>query len=1273
MRMPTLFLICLCPAPAFSAETTPAPLPADKAAQSMILPEGFRASVFASEPDVVQPIGYCIDQRGRLFVAEALNYGTWQPTGKDRIVILEDTDGDGRADKRTLFYEGFNYITGIEVGFGGVWVVSPPKIYFIPMRNGDDKPSGEPEVVFDGFGYKESRHNLVNGFNWGPDGWLYGGHGRTSPSDVGRPGTPAEQRIHCDGGVFRIHPTKRIFENFADGTTNPWGVDFDEFGQCFVSNCVNPHLFHMIQGGHYEPWRNRPSSLYAYERLPTCADHLHFPGGKPNEMRGETPETLAMGGGHAHCGTLIYQGDSVPAAYRNTVFMCNVHGRRINNDILKRTGSGYVAGHGKDFMISADPWFMGVTLRTGPDGSVFVSDWSDTGECHTYKPHVDNGRIFKISHGEPKKPAGDLGKLSNEELVKLQLHRNEFFVRHARRILQERAAKSDWKAAPTHAALHTMLDSRELESPQRLCALWALRVTGGLDEARLLALLEDRAEHVRAWAIQLLCEDNKPPSRAIGTFVRMAKDDHSAVVRLYLAAALQRLSLSDRWAIAEGLGAHEKDAGDANLPLMTWYGIEPLVPADPARALQLAESARIPLVRQYIARRVVDDAIARGAKGDLVPLVKSLARAPAPVQIDLLKGAREGMSGRKSMPMPEGWPAVYARLTGGNAVAREHAIVMALVFGDPQALADLRKTVLTTGNPAAERQAALQTLVNKRVTGLTPVLLDLLADRAVRQVALRGLASFPHEATPRRILDIYKDLTAEEKPDAVATLASRKEFALALLAAVENKTVARTDVSAYVARQLYSLGDKQVDARLKQVWGEVRQSGPEKQEQLKKLKTTLTSNYLKRADLSNGRLVFSQTCQQCHKLYGEGGTIGPDLTGSNRSDLDYLLSNLIDPSAEVARDYRMSIVETQNGRKVTGIVVERSPARLIMQTATERIVLAAEDVETIRDSDVSIMPEKQLDALTKEQVRDLIGYLAAKTQAPLPPKPKDKEDSDALQQLNQATRDAHAKMRAFALERSGPIVIAEFDRLILLHKQKRIEADVVPPLYHDLKAVAHSPLGVFLTLARMDANALSEADLADLKKLRGLLLDALQSVNDKQFSPKQLERQRQILSGCADFLARVMEAKKCPAEDLTAFARKIQPLFMENADDAARAQIEAYDAQLAKWRAELTAGEWGELRVIVYGAALPRKGNLAVQFFAKVLGQPGEGKRILYPESITDESKALRSLATYEIDGGAAAAFFDDPTRLYRDLLSDAAAKYLKENPNLKSLTPERK
>ncbi|OAI45306.1 hypothetical protein AYO44_02570 [Planctomycetaceae bacterium SCGC AG-212-F19] len=981
-----MLLVLVGPIVALAADTTPGPFPADKAVKAMVLPEGFHATVFAAEPDVVQPISFTIDARGRLWVAEALNYGTWQPTGKDRIIILEDTKGTGRADSRKVFYEGFNYITGIEVGFGGVWVMSPPKLYFIPMRDGEDKPAGEPEVVFDGFGYKESRHNLANGFTWGPDGWLYAGHGRTSPSDVGKPGTPAEQRIRCDGGVYRVHPTRRVFENFADGTTNPWGVDFDDFGQCFVSNCVNPHLFHMIQGGHYEPWRNRPSSLYAYDRLPTCADHLHYPSGKMSAMRGETSETLALGGGHAHCGTLIYLGDSFPASYRNTVFMCNIHGRRVNNDILKRKGSGYTASHGKDFMISADPWFMGVSLRTGPDGSMFVSDWSDTGECHTYKPNTTTGRIYKISYGKPAAKPVDLFRMTDDELVQLQLHRNDWYVRHARRLLQERAANPGWKAEPVHAALRKMLGSQQFDVPQRLRVLWALHVTGGMDAARLAELLDDRAEHVRAWAIQLVCETAAPAEKTLVKFAELAKSDPSPVVRLYLAAALQRLVIAQRWGIAEGLLGHAADAADANLPLMDWYGIEPVVPTDPDRALRLALAGRIPLVRQYIARRVVDDAVARGEQGDLGPLIARLAESDEVVALDLLKGAREGVRGRKSIKMPAGWPALYARLAKSDQSAiREHAVILALVFGDPQALVDLRKTAAGTSAPAAERLAALEALIEKRPADLAPFLHDLLTDMTLRQLALRGLGSLADPATPRRILTIYPRLTMDEKQDAVATLASRREYALELLGAVEKKIVARGDISAFIARQLYTLGDKQVSEQLRQVWGEVRDTAPEKQKQLAKYKAMLNPGFMKYADPQNGRLLFSKSCQQCHKLFGEGNTIGPDLTGYNRSELDYLLVKIVDPSSQVAKEYHMSIVATQNGRIITGIMVERSPTRYVLQTATERIILAKEDVESVKDSPLSIMPEGQLDALTREQVRDLIGYLAGKTQVPLPP------------------------------------------------------------------------------------------------------------------------------------------------------------------------------------------------------------------------------------------------------------------------------------------------
>jgi len=562
----------------------------------MQVPKGFNVTLFAGEPDIKQPIAFCIDDRGRLWVAEANNYPDKNAGKKDRIIILEDTDGDGRHDKRIVFYDKLEYVSGIEVGFGGVWVMSIPNFYFIPDADYNGVPDGEPVVLLDGFGTHANSHTIANGFAWGPDGWLYGTHGITNWSLPGKPGTPKEKRRRFEGGVWRYHPVRHVWEPFAIGTTNPWGIDWNEYGHAFVCNCVNPHLFHIIQGAHYEPARNRPTGRFAYERIPTIADHLHFTNTKTIRAGIGTPEEDAAGGGHAHSGTMIYLGDNWPAKYRGDVFMNNIHGRRINHDRLARKGSGYAASHAPDVMRARDPWFVGVTLAYGPDGGVYVSDFSDTGECHhTRNTQKHTGRIYKITFGKPKPWKGDIGKLNILELVKLQSHPNEWFARHARRVLHERQAN-------TSVLAKTLNSSRSV--PLRLRALWALRVTGNLDEKKLEGLLQDSSEHLRAWAIQLLCENRKPSEAARAEFARMAHEDKSPLVRLYLASAMQRLLLKQRVPVLAHLLAHTEDKDDQNLPLMYWYATEPVVAADRVAAVKLLTACQIPKVRQFITHRM---------------------------------------------------------------------------------------------------------------------------------------------------------------------------------------------------------------------------------------------------------------------------------------------------------------------------------------------------------------------------------------------------------------------------------------------------------------------------------------------------------------------------------------------------------------------------------------------------------------------------------------------------------------------------------------------
>jgi putative membrane-bound dehydrogenase-like protein len=579
-----------------------APVPPQGAVARMKMPAGFRATLVAGEPDLVKPIAMTTDDRGRLWVVESHTYPNWQAKpveGHDRILIFEERDG--AFGQPTVFLDRGVNLSGIAWGFGGVWLTAPPNLLFIPARPGSDRPAGPAQVILDGWDVT-ARHNVVNDLAWGPDGWLYGCNGILSISNVGAPGTPADRRISLNCGVWRYHPTLKRFESVASGTTNPWGIDFDDYGEILITNCVIKHLFHVVPGGRYVRMFGQDLNPNSFGLMPSCADHIHWGGGDWTTSRGGQGTHDAPGGGHAHAGALVYLGDNWPDEYRNNVLMCNIHGNRLNRDILERSGSGYVAHHGADFLFANDTWFRGLALQAAADGGIFVDDWHDTGECHNYDQVHPCGRIFKVNYGKPNLPAFDLTRKSDDELVRLQLHKNDWHVRHARRLLHERAAAGTLsKDVPTK--LQKMLAS-QTEATRRLRALWALHVVGGTDEAGLLGLLEAKEESVRVWAVRLLVEDGTPSDAALARFAEAARDDKAAAVRLALASALRRLPVAKRWPLAEALAAHAEDANDPYLPLMIWFGVEPLTSVDSDRAAGFLARARIPLVRQNMARRL---------------------------------------------------------------------------------------------------------------------------------------------------------------------------------------------------------------------------------------------------------------------------------------------------------------------------------------------------------------------------------------------------------------------------------------------------------------------------------------------------------------------------------------------------------------------------------------------------------------------------------------------------------------------------------------------
>ena len=958
-------------------------LPAEEAARAMKLPDGFSVTVAAAEPDIKQPIAMAYDDRGRLWVAEAYEYPVRAPEGegRDRILIFEDNDGDGRFDKRTVFAEGLNLVSGLEVGFGGVWVGAAPYLLFIPDRDGDDQPDGEPEILLDGWAWQDT-HETLNTFIWGPDGWLYGCHGVFTHSRVGKPGAPDAERVPLNAAIWRYHPTRHVFEIFAEGTSNPWGVDFDDHGQAFCTACVIPHLFHVVQGARYQRQAGSHFNPYTYADIQTIADHRHYLGDNPHGGNGNSGDA---GGGHAHAGAMIYLGGAWPEVYRGRIFMNNIHGQRLNTDILNPRGSGFVGSHGPDFLLTGDLASQILNIRYGPDGNAHFIDWYDTNACHhnNVEGHDrSNGRIYKVSYGGTQVKSVDLARLDDGELAKLVLNENDWYVRHARRILQERAAGG--AVADSVRWQLGQVALRHADVTRRLRAIWALHAIGGWHPEVTRRLLADANDYVRAWTIQLVFDrEDAPLAELVPRLSAMARDDPSPVVRLYLASALQRVPLDGRWEILARLVRHAEDADDHNLPLMVWYAAEPLAEADPEQALALGLSCgeTMPLLREFMLRRIGS----LDTKVGLPVLIGALERSDRDAeQLVILRSMRTALEGQRRVDAPTEWTAAYSKLaTSANAEVRTEATALGVMFGDKAAFDSLRQLVTSRESDAEARRDALKALLAAKDDSLVATLQALLNEQALRSAAIAGLAMYDDPQTPARLLDIYPSLSPAEKRSALSTLASRVPYGSALLDAVASGQIPPSDLPADLVRQLHNLRDDSIDTRLAEIWGQVRSTAKDKAELIAQYRELIAKTPESQSDLQLGRAVFAKTCQQCHLLYGVGANIGPDLTGSNRADVEYLLSNIVDPAALIAKEYQSTVIITVDGRVVTGIVSAEDDKSVTVRTATETVVIPQDEVDQRELSDTSMMPDDQLKQFSPHEVLSLFAYLRGKSQVPM--------------------------------------------------------------------------------------------------------------------------------------------------------------------------------------------------------------------------------------------------------------------------------------------------
>ena len=941
-----------------------------EALKRITVPEGFKVTLFAGEPDLSQPIAFTFDDRGRLWVVQNFSHPYYKEVGHDTILIFEDTDGDGQFDKRKVFWDKGQFVTGIQFGHGGVWICNSPNLQFIPDKDGDDVPDSEPITVLDGWNMK-GKNNIVNNLNWGPDGWLYGCIGQNDLSYVGAPGTAKEDRAKISRGLWRYNPISKKFEVVGRGAVNPWGFDFDDLGEAFFVNCVLPHAWHYIPGAYYQRRGAESDFKDIYGRIKPIADHLHWAGGHWTSSRNAVGKHSDTGGGHAHTGCMIYMGGNWPDKYRGTLFVGNIHGNRINNDLLSRKGSSFVASHADDFLHANHPWFRTLSQKYGPDGGVFVSDWHDFGECHDHDgTHRTSGRIYKVTYGDVEHQNFDLNKYANSKLVELQLHKNEWFVRHARRVLHERAIAGQGMKEVNTALLKIFNDNSSV--PKKLRALWCLNLTGGMDDEKLSMLLDHESENIRAWAIRLINDDQKISSKIIVALKKLAANEKSSLVRLHLAAQLQRLSVKDRTGILLSLVLKSEDKNDRMIPKMLYFASMDILSKDKQAIAALVSRSQIPLFTEYLTRL----AVTRNydyAKENLIPIIGNLNPELAQAAI---KGTYESLLRKSNPEMPSAWSTVYKKLLDRkNEELSFNSTLLALKFKDKSAPLALKALVKDKSLNADVRRKSLDALIKSKDDELFTVLKSTIDDKELSEAAINGLAGLSDDSIPELLFAKFSTLDAKGKAAVFTTLCSRESFTKALFVKLEDKTLSSSYLSSFHIRQIQLFENEELNKRLKKIWGDIKKRSESKEKELARYKKMLTKRFLSEGDSKNGKGVFTRVCAACHKLFGEGGKIGPDLTGSGRKDLHYILENVIDPSAIVSKDFQLVSIKTKDDRFISGTISEENDDTVTIATLNDKIILQRSNVASLVKSQQSMMPEGLFNILDKNELRDLIKYL----------------------------------------------------------------------------------------------------------------------------------------------------------------------------------------------------------------------------------------------------------------------------------------------------------
>jgi putative membrane-bound dehydrogenase-like protein len=945
------------------------PLAPQDAIKKMTVPPGFHVELVAAEPDIVNPVAMTFDECGRIWITESLEYPRHPAgPGRDRVKVLESTKGDGKYDKITVFADGLNIPSGIAVGHGGVWVANAPDILFYHLGP-DGKAAGKPEVVVTGFG-RHDTHELPNSLTWGPDGWLYGLNGVFNRSVV-KSNNGKTYDFTCV--LFRIHPRTREFQLFCEGTSNPWGVAWDNEGSAFVSACVIDHLWHLTETGYYHR-QGGPYPPFTWV-LNSIVKHKH--------QRA------------AYCGIHYFDSDAYPPEYREKLYMGNIHGGCLNCDELTRDGSTYSAKPRPDFLTANDKWFMPVVQKTGPDGCLYVLDWYDRYHCYQDANRDpagidrERGRLYRVVY-QDYKPAGkfDLQHESDLKVIE-RLHSPNGFIRDvAQRVLTERNTTEIWEK------LWALAIDEQVPRKVRLNALFARASLGNrMEPEQFERLLADKDSTIRAWGVRFMGNAGTVfgqlnPNR-LQKFREFAEKETSPDVLLQVAIAARKVQEDGTDTLLRVLC---RCGDDKLIPAIVWQNLLPILEEKSETFVQQLDNfdlkkernlaALMPrIVERLLGNRVVDPSrvsalltgLCDGKRADANTARPCLAALTAKLQTGEINTSHLPIFRDKLLPMLRG------HLKSKEDPLALDCALLATSLRDNDGIAATREVFAGHEQPDSARQRALEALASCGDVGCLDCVAATLAESKKHSVSFRGqvLAALGRLNEPRVaviVLERYATMEPELQPRAIELLTQRATWGKPLLAKIAKKEIPSTALNVNQVKKLLAFKDAELSKQVTAVWGSLREErNPEREKVVAEMRGFLRKTP---GDPLKGQLVFKNLCGQCHKIHGEGQEVGPDITSNGRADFEQLLSNVFDPSLVIGAAYQATTVATTKGQVITGIVVEDNAQRVVLKTQGGKLeTIARGDIDEIAVSKVSLMPENLEKQLKPQEIADLFAFL----------------------------------------------------------------------------------------------------------------------------------------------------------------------------------------------------------------------------------------------------------------------------------------------------------